>query len=87
MCYNAKRRSAQTGLEEIICGGISMNNRFKAFVASVLAVMMIFTLAACGGSGDGGNAQGEGGTKPGSQSIGDYAYVSSFKEFDKANLS
>ena len=65
-----------------------MKKTFRALVASVLAVMMIFSLAACGGkdtSGTpGGNAKsGASGKTGGKDGTPTFVYVSSFEK--KAN--
>ncbi len=58
-----------------------MNRKIRSLIASVLALAMVFSLAACGKSG------GQSG-KPGSQNGGDtpeFAYVSSFREVKSEN--
>ena len=59
-----------------------MNNKLKSLIASVLAVVMIFALAACGKSGE---VSGKGGSKTGRENAPDFVYVSSFREIDNDN--
>ena len=63
-----------------------MNKKLKSFVASLLAVMMLVSLAACGGGGDkpGGSAPGKTG---GNESAPAFVYVSSFREIPNDNKS
>ena len=61
-----------------------MNKSFRSLVSSVLALMMIFSLTACGDgnnpSGGGSNPSG-GSSKPGKENVSDFVYVSSFEEY------
>lgn len=61
-----------------------MNKKLKSFVASLLAVMMLVSLAACGGSDKPGSAPGKTG---GNESAPAFVYVSSFREIPNDNKS
>lgn len=66
-----------------------MKKYLRSLVASVLAVLMILSLAACGGGNDPSGGGTSGGTsKPGKENVSDFVYVPSFKEFvDKDNIA
>lgn len=60
-----------------------MKRNWKSLIASVLAMVMIFSLAACGqGGGESGGPSGSGksGGKGGKESTPEFVYVSSFRE-------
>ena len=60
-----------------------MKKNYRALIASVLAVAMIFSLAACGKSGGQGGAGNSG--KGGSEAAPQFTYVSSFREVKNEN--
>ena len=62
-----------------------MKKNFKSLIASILAVAMVFTLAACGTPGTPGQS-GPSGTpgKSGNEPAPAFVYVSSFREIDNA---
>ena len=61
-----------------------MKKSYKSLIASVLAIMMIFSLAACGGGNEGSSATpggiGNQNAKSGRDGAPQFAYVSSFRE-------
>ena len=64
-----------------------MKKTFRALIASVLAVMMIFSLAACGSKESGGNAAkpGSAGKTGGKEATPEFVYVSSFEKAENNN--
>ena len=64
-----------------------MKKTFRALIASVLAVMMIFSLAACGSKESGGSAAkpGNTGKTGGKEAVPEFVYVSSFEKADNNN--
>ncbi len=61
-----------------------MKKNWKSLIASVLALAMIFALAACGNPSGGQSGQsggsGKSGSKPGKDSAPEFVYVSSFRD-------
>ena len=62
-----------------------MKKNFKSLIASILAVAMVFTLAACGKPGTSGQSGANGTSgKNGNEAAPAFVYVSSFREVDNA---
>ena len=61
-----------------------MKKSYKSLIGSILAILMIFSLAACGGGNEGSSATpggiGSQTAKPGKDGAPQFAYVSSFRE-------
>ena len=65
-----------------------MNNKHRSLIASVLAVAMLLSLAACGGGGQTPSQGGTGtGGKSGKDSVPEFVYVSSFEQIENNNTS